>query len=58
VEKGKALPATGLGGKWGFEVSKFQHFLYNRLRDGGEDVLASLLLPPRKTGTGTGTHFC
>jgi hypothetical protein len=36
----KAIPVTGRGGSWGFEMSSLKHFLYNRLTDGGEVVSA------------------
>jgi hypothetical protein len=55
--KGKIIPATGLGGRQGFETSRLPHFLDNRLRDSGEVVSLTCrpLSNPRKI---LGTHFC
>jgi hypothetical protein len=36
VKKGKDIPVTGRGGPYGCEMSRFTHFLDNRLIDGGE----------------------
>jgi hypothetical protein len=36
--KDKAITVTDRGGPWGCETSRLQHFLYNRLTDGGEVV--------------------
>jgi hypothetical protein len=55
--KGKAIPVTGCGGPYGCETLRLQHFLENRLTDGGEAVSLrrQLLFTPRKIA---GTHFC
>jgi hypothetical protein len=37
-QKGKAILVTGRGGQYGWETSRFPHFLNNRLTDGGEVV--------------------
>jgi hypothetical protein len=37
-KKGKAILVTGREGPWGCETIKLQHFLDNRLTDGGEVV--------------------
>jgi hypothetical protein len=34
--KGKPSPVTGRGGPYGCEMSRFPHFLDNRLTDGGK----------------------
>jgi hypothetical protein len=36
--KGKAIPVTGRGGKYGCETSRLPRFLDNLLTDGGEAV--------------------
>jgi hypothetical protein len=57
VVKGKAIPVTGRGGPYGCETSRLQHFLDNRLTDGGDVVSLTRGAPftPRKI---PGTHFC
>jgi hypothetical protein len=55
--QGKAIPVTGRGGPYGCETSRLQHFLDNRLTDGGEAVSLTSrpLFTPRKIPC---THFC
>jgi hypothetical protein len=47
----------GHGGPYGYQTSRLQHFLDNRLTDGGEVVSLTRQQPftPRKI---PGTHFC
>jgi hypothetical protein len=55
--KGKALPVTGREGPYGWEMSRLQYFLDNRLNDGGEVVSLTRRpsFTPRKI---SGIHFC
>jgi hypothetical protein len=56
VNKGKADSVRGLGGPL---TSRLPHYLYNRLKDGGEVVNLTrrppFTPPPRNI---PGTHFC
>jgi hypothetical protein len=55
-----AIPVTGRGGLWRFEILRIPHCLDNRLTDGGKVV--SLKHRPRsipqKHFSTSGTHFC
>jgi hypothetical protein len=57
-DEGKAISVTGHGGPWGFEASRFPHFLNNRLTDGGEVVSLSVDRSPLTPWKIPGTHFC
>jgi hypothetical protein len=54
---GKVIPVTGRGGLQGCETSRLQHFLDNRLIDGGE-VVSFTRRPPFTPRMIPGTHFC
>jgi hypothetical protein len=55
--KCKAIPVTGRGGPYGFEMSRLPHFLDNRLTDCGE-VVSLTSRRPLLRGKIPGTHFC
>ena len=57
LSKGKAVPVTGHGVPQGFETSRLQHFLDNRLTDDG-DVVSLTRRPPFTPRKIPGTHFC
>jgi hypothetical protein len=42
-KKGKAIPLAGHKGPWGSEMSRFQHFLDNRLTDGSTKIKHMLI---------------
>jgi hypothetical protein len=54
--KGRTIPVSCCGGPWGYEMSRFPHFLDSRVRDCSVVVSHMLQLPltPRKIRT----HFC
>jgi hypothetical protein len=56
-KKGKAIPVRGRGGPLNSETSRFTHFLYNSLTDGGE-VFSLRRRRPFTTRKIPGTHFC
>jgi hypothetical protein len=47
INRGKAVPVTGRRGPYGYETSRFPHFLNNRVTDGVKVV--SLMCRPRFT---------
>jgi hypothetical protein len=53
---GKAIPVTVRGGPQGYESSRLQHFLHNRLTDGGDVGLTRR--PPLTPSNIPGTRFC
>jgi hypothetical protein len=55
--KANAIPVIGRGGPWDCETSRLQHFLDNRLTDGGE-VLSLTRWPPFTPRKISGTDFC
>jgi hypothetical protein len=59
--KSEAIPVTGCGGLYGYEMLRIPHLLDNRHKDGGKVV--SPTHRPRSTPqehyfSASGTHFC
>jgi hypothetical protein len=56
INKGKAIPVAGCGGKFCCEMSRVPHMVDNRLTDGGEFVSLALQLTCNSRKI-PGTHF-